>query len=72
MYTNINVPFISHVLDVEYFFICSKLSFCRDFTGRVTGELISLLQIARPRPTPSGSYLLTELNHKFQHFRDEY
>ena len=27
MHTNINVPFISPVLAVEYFFICSKLSF---------------------------------------------
>jgi SAM-dependent methyltransferase len=26
MYTNINIPFISPVLGVEYFFICSKLS----------------------------------------------
>jgi hypothetical protein len=26
MHTNINVPFISPVLAVEYFFICSKLS----------------------------------------------
>jgi SAM-dependent methyltransferase len=46
MYTNINVPFISPVLGVEYFFICSKLSFCGDFTCRVAGELISLPQIA--------------------------
>ena len=46
MYTNISVPFISPVLGVEYFFICSKLSFCGDFTSRVTGELISLLPIA--------------------------
>ena len=36
MHININVPFISPVLAVEYFFICFKLSFpYTDFTGRV-------------------------------------
>jgi SAM-dependent methyltransferase len=46
IYTNISVPLISPVLGVEYFFICSKLSFRGDFTSRVIGELISLLPIA--------------------------
>jgi SAM-dependent methyltransferase len=31
MHTNINIPFISPVLAVEYFFICSKLSFPHGF-----------------------------------------
>ncbi len=31
MHTNINVPFISPVLAVEYFFICSKLSYLHGF-----------------------------------------
>lgn len=56
MYTNISVPFISHVLGVEYFFICSKLSFCGNFTGRVTSELRSLLQIA-PSTNSTGQPL---------------
>ena len=36
MHTNINIPFISRVLAVEYFFICSKSSSPRRFSpGRV-------------------------------------
>ena len=32
MHINMNVPFISPVLAVEYFFICSKLSFCAEIS----------------------------------------